>query len=157
MQAFTISPESIEIRWTDFHLKQEEVIPDDRYYSIRYNVNDMSNEKYKFRNATERNAIISDLKSNTLYDFAVQVVIGRRQSEWSMTTSQMTMETSLANQSFVWYKIFFTKLRLFTQGPAPREIRIRSDPKLPTSVIINWLSPNYSSISGTVSLINFYI
>ncbi len=54
----------------------------------------MVNEKYKYRNSSERNAIITDLNANTLYDFAVRVVIGSRKSEWSMTTSQMTMETS---------------------------------------------------------------
>jgi hypothetical protein len=36
---------------------------------------------------------INDLKSNTLYDFAVKLVIAGRESDWSLTTSQMTMET----------------------------------------------------------------
>ena len=89
-----ISPQSIEVKWTDWHLKPEEQIPDDRHYLIRYNIADMSNAKYKYKNASERNVIINDLKSNTLYDFAVRLVIGIRESDWSMTSSQMTMESS---------------------------------------------------------------
>lgn len=82
------------MKWTDWHLKPEEQIPDDRHYLIRYNIADMSNAKYKYKNASERNVIINDLKSNTLYDFAVRLVIGIRESDWSMTSSQMTMESS---------------------------------------------------------------
>ena len=89
-----ISPQSIEVKWTDWHLKTEEQIPDDRHYLIRYNIADISNAKYKYKNASERNVIINDLKSNTLYDFAVRLVIGIRESDWSMTSSQMTMESS---------------------------------------------------------------
>lgn len=126
VQALVISPQSIEIRWTDWHLKPEDTIPDDRHYLIRYNVAETSNTKYKYKNSTDRNVIISDLKPNTLYDFAVKLVIGGRESDWSMTSSQMTMEAS----------------------PAPRDINIKSDPISPSSVIISWLAPNYTSISG---------
>lgn len=93
MQSVVISPQSIELKWTDWHLKPEETIPDDRYYSIRYNIAEMSNAKYKFKNSTERNVILTDLKPNTLYDFSVRLVLGSRESDWSMTTSQMTMES----------------------------------------------------------------
>ncbi len=94
VQAVAISPYSIEIRWTDWHLKPEEPIPDDRQYTIRYNMAEASSPKFKFRNSSERNTIISDLEPNTLYDFSVKLVIGKRESDWSMTTSQMTMELS---------------------------------------------------------------
>ena len=124
VQAVAISPHSIELRWTDWHLKPDDQIPDDRHYSIRYNVADMSGSntaaiKYKHKNATERNAIISELRPNTLYDFAVKLVIAKRESDWSMTTSQMTMDLS----------------------PAPRDIQIRSDKANPTNLILSWLSP----------------
>ena len=93
VHATSLSPESIQIDWTDWHLKPEDDIPDDRHYLVRYNI-EKSNAKYQFRNSSERNLIITDLKPNTLYDFAVRLVIGRRESDWSMTTSQMTMELS---------------------------------------------------------------
>lgn len=94
MQAVAISPHSIEVRWTDWHLKQEEAIPDDRYYTVQYSTAEMSSENHSFVNSTERNVIVSNLNADTLYDFAVRLVIGMRKSDWSMTTSQMTMESS---------------------------------------------------------------
>lgn len=132
VQAVVISAQSIEVRWTDWHLKPEEQIPDDRYYVVRYNIADMSNAKYKYKNATERNVIISDLKSSTLYDFAVRLVIGNRESDWSMTTSQMTMESA----------------------PAPRDVSIKSDPNNPSAVIISWQAPNYATTTGNLIIIN---
>ena len=124
VQAVAISSQSIEVRWTDWHLKPEEQIPDDRIYTVRYNIAD--NSKYKFKNASERNVIITDLKPNTLYDFSVRLVINRRESDWSMTTSQMTMETS----------------------PAPSDINIISDPSSPNNVVISWVAPNLPLNSG---------
>ncbi len=126
LQAVAISSQSIELKWTDWHLKPDELIPDDRFYSIRFNVAENSNSKYFYRNSTERNIIISELKPNTLYDFAVKLIIGRRESDWSMTSSQMTMELS----------------------PAPNNITIKSDSVSPTDVIITWTAPNYSLNSG---------
>ena len=94
VQAVTIRPQPFEVRCADWHLKPEELIPNDRHYLIHYKIAEMSFSKYKYKNASERNVIINDLKSNTLYDFAVRLVIGIRESDWSMTSSQMTMESS---------------------------------------------------------------
>lgn len=132
VQAVAISPHSVELRWTDWHLKPDESIPDDRRYVIRYSVADYSTSssapKYTFKNATERSAIISDLKPNTLYDFAVKLAVGKRESDWSMTTSQMTMELTAA----------------------PRDIQIKSDPISPsTSVVLSWLPPTTSTTSNS--------
>lgn len=92
VQAVAVSSQSVEVRWTDWHLKPEESIPDDRHYTIRYCVADSQNEHYRYKNSTERSIIVSDLQPSTLYDFSVKLVIGIRESDWSMTTSQMTME-----------------------------------------------------------------
>lgn len=37
---------------------------------------------------------------------------------------------------------------MLLEGPAPRDIRIKSDPENPTNVVIRWLAPNYSLITG---------
>lgn len=105
-----MSSDSIELRWTDWHLKPDESIPDDRYYTVRYcvaqsdssssssseisnnNINNHHETVYKFKNSTERSVIVNDLIAGTLYDFSVKLIIGTRESDWSMTTSQMTME-----------------------------------------------------------------
>jgi neogenin len=120
VQAVGMSPYSVEVRWTDWHLKPDEAIADERYYLVRYNVADTyNNPKYKYKNATERSVIVSDLRPNTLYDFAVKLVIGKRESDWSMTTSQMSMELS----------------------PAPRDIQIKNEANSATSVVLSWLAP----------------
>ena len=128
VQAVAISPQSIEVRWTDWHLKQDEPIPDDRLYTVQYSTSEMSSDEYLYKNSTVRNVIISNLKPNTLYDFSVKLVIGTRYSDWSMTSSQMTMEAS----------------------PAPRDVGIKSDPNEQSNVIISWKAPNYSLISGNL-------
>lgn len=100
VQAAAMSSDSIELRWTDWHLKPEESIPDDRYYSVRYCIAQSDNSAsaeshetvYKYKNSTERSVMINDLVAGTLYDFSVKLVIDTRESDWSMTTSQMTME-----------------------------------------------------------------
>lgn len=97
-----MSVESIELRWTDWHLKPDENIPDDRYYMVRYceaQADASLGESreatgYRYKNSTERRVIISNLTAGTLYDFSVKLIVGTRQSDWSMTTSQMTMEAS---------------------------------------------------------------
>lgn len=86
----------------------------------------MSSDEYLHKNSSARNVIISNLRPNTLYDFSVRLVIGTRNSDWSMTSSQMTMEAS----------------------PAPRDVGIKSDLNEPSNVIISWKAPNYSLISG---------
>ncbi|RNA29665.1 neogenin isoform X5 [Brachionus plicatilis] len=121
VQAVAISSRAIEVRWTDWHLRPDESIVDDRVYTVRYRiVADLAKAKFMYKNATERNVIINDLMANTLYDFAVRLVANGRESPWSMTTSQMTMEAS----------------------PAPTQINIQSDPTSSGNVIITWKAPN---------------
>ena len=136
VQSVAISAQSVEVRWHDWHLKADELIPDDRHYTLRYNVatssvdTAQSNTRhtpphYVYKNSSERHTIVSGLEANTLYDFAVRLVIGRRESEWSMTTSQMTMEAS----------------------PAPQDITIKSHPNSPSSVLLTWQMPDNAQLS----------
>jgi hypothetical protein len=126
VHATSLSPDSIQIDWTDWHLKPSEPIPDDRHYLVRYAITEKTTQskanKYQYRNSSARTLSVTGLKDNTLYDFAVRLVIGRRESDWSMTTSQMTQELS----------------------PAPRNISIESDVTNPANLILSWLAPTVS-------------
>ena len=133
VQAVAISSRTVEVRWTDWHLRPDESIVDDRVYTVRYKVADMTNAKYMYKNSTERNVIINDLHPNTLYDFAVRLSLNGKESPWSMTTSQMTMESS----------------------PAPSQINIISDPNNPANAIITWKAPNLLHNSGNLFGRNF--
>lgn len=104
VQAVSISSTSIEVRWTDSHLKPNETVLDDRYYTVRYCVaassgtlnsdsSETISEIYRYKNSTERRITITGLAPSTLYDFSVRLAVGSRQSDWSLTASQMTMET----------------------------------------------------------------
>lgn len=127
LQAQTISQHIIELSWIDWHLRNNEDIPDDRFYKIRYSLsssNDQLQLKYKYKNSTERRIQLDDLKPDTLYDFAVKLIAGKRESEWSMTTSQMTMEA--------------------IKGSIPIDIKLKSDfnqnsiEKKYINIVISW-------------------
>lgn len=172
-----MSSDSIELRWTDWHLKPEESIPDDRYYSVRYcvaqsdssssssseinNVNNHHETVYKFKNSTERSVIVNDLIAGTLYDFSVKLVIGTRESDWSMTTSQMTMEAGeifdkircLLIETYLWFCDYFQLFNYILKAPAPRSIRIKSDPNSPTTVILTWMAPKQTNSGGKSKMI----
>ena len=65
-------------------------LPFSRYYVIRYSpvsedTNSLEAElHYSYRNATDLNVMIDDLRPATEYEFAVKIVRGRRQSPWSL-------------------------------------------------------------------------
>jgi hypothetical protein len=119
VHSVAISSHSIEVKWTDWHLKPDETIPDARFYTVRYKIADDKNFKFKFTTSKEREIILNGLRPNTLYDLGVRLEIGNRHSDWSLTSSQMTLE----------------------QSPAPRDITIKSDPQNPKNVILSWLPP----------------
>jgi len=149
LQAQTISQHLIELSWTDWHLKTDEEIPDDRLYLIRYN--EAESQKYKFVNASERNVQIDELKANTLYDFAVKLVVGRRESDWSMTTSQMTMEMSNLFCSNDFRKLISNELCYLVKAFAPRDISFKSEvvktaDKQHANLIVSWKIPFSESI-----------
>lgn len=49
-------------------------VEDQRLYVVRYNVFSPNNARYKYVNTTELSCIINDLKPNTQYEFAVQLI-----------------------------------------------------------------------------------
>lgn len=92
-----ISPNAIEMSWTDNSLLDLDVIidsiflnnylfnklhililqlnmEDERLYIVRYNVYSLNNPRYKYVNTTELSCIINDLKPNTQYEFTVKLI-----------------------------------------------------------------------------------
>lgn len=98
LKANVISPNSIEVSWTDNSLLDFDVlhftlnwnffyyalvnfynllqpnVNDERLYIVRYNAYAPGNEKYKYTNTTDLSCIVNDLKPNTLYEFTVKLV-----------------------------------------------------------------------------------
>ncbi|XP_050527006.1 neogenin isoform X2 [Daktulosphaira vitifoliae] len=126
LKANVISPNAIEVSWTDNSLLDfDSNVNDERLYIIRYNAYAPGNEKYKYSNTTDLSCIINDLKPNTQYEFTVKLVKGQFESEWSMLVSNNTKEAKPASP--------------------PRDLTaIKIDDK-PQMITLNWQPPKYSN------------
>ena len=97
----------------DSSLPQNQLIPDARYYVIQYSPvtaalkaveNSLGSSEdeenlghYSYRNATDLNLMLDDLRPATEYEFAVKIVNGRRQSPWSLVVNNRTREDAPAS------------------------------------------------------------
>ncbi|XP_045461534.1 neogenin isoform X4 [Harmonia axyridis] len=92
LKAHVLSKDSVVLYWTDTTLGKKQIINDDnRYYVVKYAAD--KSLKSKFLNVSDLNVMISDLKPNTLYEFSVKLVRGRKESPWSMVVTNSTWDT----------------------------------------------------------------
>ncbi|XP_023215993.1 neogenin-like isoform X2 [Centruroides sculpturatus] len=95
LKAIVLSSTTVVLYWTDSTLPRNQVINDNRYYTVRYTGSTYSsNPKYRYFNSTDLNCMIDDLKPNSQYEFSVKVVKGRRESTWSMSVLNSTHEAA---------------------------------------------------------------
>lgn len=119
LKAIVLSSASVVLYWTDTTLPRNQVINDNRYYTVRYTGSTYSsNPKYRYFNSTDLNCMIDDLKPNSQYEFSVKVVKGRRESTWSMSVLNSTHEAAPSSP--------------------PRELKLQ---EIDASVIIHWQPP----------------
>ncbi|XP_006565869.1 neogenin isoform X5 [Apis mellifera] len=122
LKASVLSDTTVVLYWTDTTLPKTQFVTDNRYYVVRYTSHHhSSNPRYKYHNATDLNCMINDLKPNTLYEFTVKLVKGKRESLWSMVVSNQTQEAAPSS--------------------APRNLTIQSIEDRPTSVLLRWQPP----------------
>ncbi|XP_074038285.1 neogenin protein frazzled [Leptinotarsa decemlineata] len=93
LKAQVLSTTSVVLYWTDPTLKQSQYVKDNRYYIVKYT--DEKQRRTKYLNVTDLNVMVDDLKPNTLYDFSVKLVKGRKESSWSMVVQNRTWELPL--------------------------------------------------------------
>ena len=125
----------------DSTLPRNQLIPDSRYYIVRYTLLEAGssslsldldeNPKHSYRNSTDLNLMIDDLRPASEYEFAVKVVRGRRQSGWSLVVTNHTREAAPAS--------------------APRDILIRQS-AAGNSLHLSWRPPKFTNghINGYV-------
>ncbi|XP_012242154.1 neogenin isoform X4 [Bombus impatiens] len=122
LKAAVLSDTTVVLYWTDTTLPKTQFVTDNRYYVARYTSHHhSSNPRYKYHNATDLNCMINDLKPNTIYEFAVKLVKGKRESLWSMVVTNQTQEAAPSS--------------------APRDLMIQSIGDRPTSVLVRWQPP----------------
>ena len=113
LHAIVLSSSTVVLTWVDSSLPQNQLIPDARYYVIRYSPvtaalkaveNSLGSSEdeenlvhYSYRNATDLNLMLDDLRPATEYEFAVKIVNGRRQSPWSLVVNNRTREDAPAS------------------------------------------------------------
>ena len=108
----------------DSTLPRNQLITDNRYYIVRYTSTlSMKAErpKHNYRNATDLNAMLDDLRPSTEYEFTVKVVKGRRQSPWSLVVFNSTQEAAPASP--------------------PRDLAVLGNSGSPSSITLTWLPP----------------
>ncbi|XP_043263216.1 neogenin isoform X7 [Colletes gigas] len=121
LKAAVLSDTTVVLYWTDTTLPKTQFVTDNRYYVVRYTHHHSSSPRYKYYNATDLNCMVRDLKPNTLYEFAVKLVKGKRESPWSMVVSNQTQEA--------------------VPSSAPRDLLIQSIEDRPVSVLLRWQPP----------------
>lgn len=118
LRAMTMSATAIVVYWTDTTLNGKQKVADKRHYTVRYNM--VGSSRYRYLNTTELNYMLGDLRPNSQYEFAVKVVKGRRESDWSMSVLNTTA----------------------VQLAAPRELAVRADLSggsgAAASVLVSW-------------------
>ncbi|XP_026287667.1 netrin receptor DCC isoform X2 [Frankliniella occidentalis] len=119
LKAIVLSATSVVVYWTDTTLSQSQFVTDNRYYVVRYTSFHLSQ---RYKNTTNLNCMIDDLKPHTQYEFTVKVAKGRRQSPWSMVVLNTTLEDAPAS--------------------SPRDLTVVGVDNHPSSVNLNWQPPN---------------
>ena len=133
LHAIVLSSSTVVLTWVDSSLPRNQVIPDQRYYIVKYTPvkEGVVDPRHLYRNATDLNVMIDDLRPATEYEFAVKIVRGRRQSPWSLVVSNRTREAAPAS--------------------APRDIVIRQAGS-PDALHLSWRPPKFTNgkINGYV-------
>ncbi|GBL86951.1 Neogenin [Araneus ventricosus] len=95
LKAIVLSSSTVVLYWTDSTLSRNQLVTDNRYYTVRYSPYSTTGAaKYRYFNSTDLNCMIDDLRPNTQYEFSVKVVKGSRESTWSMSVINSTQEAA---------------------------------------------------------------
>ncbi|GIY49793.1 neogenin [Caerostris darwini] len=95
LKAIVLSSSTVVLYWTDSTLSRNQLVTDNRYYTVRYSpYSTTTSAKFRYFNSTDLNCMIDDLRPNTQYEFSVKVVKGSRESTWSMSVINSTQEAS---------------------------------------------------------------
>ncbi|NWH59791.1 FNDC1 protein, partial [Geococcyx californianus] len=90
-----MSSQSVLVTWTDpLHEKQK--VTANRQYSVRYREKGES-ARWDYKQVSNRRALVENLLPDTMYEFAVQILEGEKESKWSVSVYQRTPEAAPAS------------------------------------------------------------
>ena len=93
LKAPVLSPTTIVVMWTDSGLGRRQRVNDNRLYAIRYQPSSkVASRRHRMVNTSNLNIHIDDLQPDTEYEFSVKIIKGRRQSAWSLSVFNKTLE-----------------------------------------------------------------
>ena len=124
LHAIVLSSTTVVLTWMDSTLPRNQLITDNRYYIVRYTSTlsmKADRPKHNYRNATDLNSMLDDLRPSNEYEFTVKVVKGRRQSPWSLVVFNSTQEAAPASP--------------------PRDLAVLGNSDTPSSITLTWLPP----------------
>ncbi|XP_015837098.1 neogenin isoform X4 [Tribolium castaneum] len=132
LKAQILSATSVVLYWTDTTLSKSQFVRDNRYYVVKYTAE--RTMRTRTVNVSDLNVMIDDLKPNTLYEFAVKLVKGRKESPWSMVVQNATWELA--------------------PNASPRDLDVHLKEDEPQLVELTWQPPKITSgrITGYVIL-----
>lgn len=88
VQAYTLATDTILVHWNDPSLGNDQLIRDNRYYTVRYWSYDLG--QYNYVNVTDLSAHLNGLRADTEYNFNVRVNDPPYLSEWSEAVKNTT-------------------------------------------------------------------
>ncbi|ESN97389.1 hypothetical protein HELRODRAFT_193269 [Helobdella robusta] len=115
------SSSSIQLSWSDISFKRLQKIKgttDGRVYVVRFKSRLQGG--YKYLNTTKLETVVQNLRPDTEYIFSVKVIIGKRQSSWSLNVVEKTKESAPTS--------------------APTQLHLARN-KDPTKVTLSWQPP----------------
>ncbi|KFM76351.1 hypothetical protein X975_12770, partial [Stegodyphus mimosarum] len=133
LKAIVLSSSTVVLYWTDSTLSRNQLVTDNRIYTVRYSPYlASSSPKYRYFNSTDLNCMIVDLRPNTQYEFSVKVTKGSRESTWSMSVINSTQEAAPSSP--------------------PRDLTVIPSEDDATSIALTWQPPKQPNgqISGYV-------
>ena len=89
VEANTMNQDSISVKWADPSLGREQLIRDNRFYTIRYFTYDQG--QYRYMNVTDLSGRVNALSPDTEYHFSIRANNPPYLSDWSTDVMSKTM------------------------------------------------------------------
>ncbi|XP_063835634.1 uncharacterized protein LOC135084822 [Ostrinia nubilalis] len=134
LKVIMLSGTTAVVYWTDPTLPKGQTATDGRRYVVRWAAAGAGAGAGRARtyNASDLNCMLDDLRPNTHYEFAVKLIKGGRESQWSMIVSNTTLEAVPSSPP--------RDLRVSAAAPPARAVELAwAPPARPNGIITGYV------------------